>query len=448
MAIGLSFDMRQVPRNHARLCALIEAVRLAPADTHETDSLEWKTNWDLRAPERRFETAKHLLGFGNRSVESARRDFQGCAYFMAGVAPWTLVGVEQHDPATLEDWLGQYIAPGRPRWTPYYVSVNDSRVLVVLVEAPRPGDPICTLQKGYDKARAGRVYVRRNGKTEEASPDDVRALEHRLLQPRLSDAARQDAEMVAEDAFSYGTRLRRTRRPHLNGALGLAATGRAENVKQRIFDPVYHRLIDRYVDSTNVLRRDGHYVESLTEDVTASSYTVASKVTHFAEPDAYIAIRSDGRGAVGVYFSETVVGATIDEVLAWWVTGAWQMALLLQAPLGSFDGYRTMLHLDARGLKDVQRAEPIFVEYGPVPMPDVVAESERDWLKFLGPASMHIPAVRREVLRDAGKVVYENVLRPDAASSSDVRAGEEAWSPLEVRNQLGLWIGRNRGRSA
>jgi hypothetical protein len=48
-----------------------------------------------------------------------------------------------------------------------------------MIEAPRDGDPIFTLQKGFNQISAGRIYVRRHGKTIEASPADVRLLETR-----------------------------------------------------------------------------------------------------------------------------------------------------------------------------------------------------------------------------------------------------------------------------
>lgn len=71
-------------------------------------------------------------------------------------------------------------------------------MLVFTIEAPRAGDPLFVLQKGYDRAPAGRIFVRRHGKTEEAGPTDVRALEAR------GQAARPKVELAVTRADETG----------------------------------------------------------------------------------------------------------------------------------------------------------------------------------------------------------------------------------------------------
>lgn len=61
------------------------------------------------------------------------------------------------------------------------MTLDDHAILVITIEAPREGDPICKLRHGYDSAFEGRIYTRRHGKTEEASAVEVSALEARLL---------------------------------------------------------------------------------------------------------------------------------------------------------------------------------------------------------------------------------------------------------------------------
>jgi hypothetical protein len=185
--------MSMAPRANQEMTALVQAVRDAAEAEAETDSLEWKTDWDLREPKVRFETARHILGFGNRSVRSAGAPFEGCGVLLAGVAPNALVGIEAMDPAELEDGIGKYVASGSPRWSPHYVSVEGKTVLAVIVEAPKAGDPICTLQKGYESVPAGRIFVRRNGQTSEANPNEVRALEG-----RIADAGRVQIDLSVE----------------------------------------------------------------------------------------------------------------------------------------------------------------------------------------------------------------------------------------------------------
>jgi len=182
--VTLNIDTKRALRTGDELRRLAEAVRDAPAGEPETDSVEWKGPWDLTETKTKFQTAKHVLGFGNRTVVAAARVFEGCAYLLAGVEPGSVIGTAVIDPAQLDDYLSKYVLPGQPRWHPSYVEVDGKQVLILTVEAPREGDPICALQKAFDDAKAGRVFVRRGGKTVEAEPAEIRALEARLRSER------------------------------------------------------------------------------------------------------------------------------------------------------------------------------------------------------------------------------------------------------------------------
>lgn len=162
----------------------MEAIRDAPTAEPETDCLEWKSEWDLNETEKCFETAKHILGFGNRSVSAARGYFGGCSYLVLGVEPGNLCGLSPLDPATLNGKLGRYVESGKPRWSPQYIEVDGLSVLVITIEAPRDGDSICTLQKAFGGFGEGRIFNRRHGQTEEAKPAEIRDLERRIRSGR------------------------------------------------------------------------------------------------------------------------------------------------------------------------------------------------------------------------------------------------------------------------
>ena len=187
IGVAISIDTTHALRTHTELTALAEAVFSAPSSEPETDALEWKSAWDLTTTEVRFQTARHLLGFGNRSVVTAHREFEGCAYLLAGVEPSNVVGVKVLDPADIDNALSRFVAPGQPRWSPAYVTLQGRSILIITVESPRPGDAIFTLQRGFGAALPGRIYVRRHGKTEEANPAEVRALEARgaAIRPKV-----------------------------------------------------------------------------------------------------------------------------------------------------------------------------------------------------------------------------------------------------------------------
>ncbi|MCW2952042.1 MAG: hypothetical protein JWQ48_1212 [Conexibacter sp.] len=211
--MALNIDTSRALRTPGELVAIVEAVRDAPASEPETDSLEWKSVWDITDAAVRFESVRHILGFGNRTVFAAEQNFEGCAYLLAGVEPGNLIGAPVVDPADLDDQLSRYILPGQPRWSPTYVTVDNKQILVFTIEAPRAGDPIFVLQRGYDRAPAGRIFIRRHGKTEEPGPADVRALEARgqAVRPRVAlvvtraddTAVLQTAKFTGEDCEQW-----------------------------------------------------------------------------------------------------------------------------------------------------------------------------------------------------------------------------------------------------
>ena len=102
------------------------------------------------------------------------------------------------DAAEVHDRIGRYVAPGEPRWSAQYVRRDGKAVLVVTVESPREGDPIFTLQRTFERWSEGRIFVRRHGKTEEANPADIRALEARAggSRPKVSLVVRRGDEGV------------------------------------------------------------------------------------------------------------------------------------------------------------------------------------------------------------------------------------------------------------
>jgi hypothetical protein len=97
--------------------------------------------------------------------------------------PGDLCGVAIPHPADLENALSSFIAHGHPAWRLHRVNVYAVTVAVIEVPPPRDGDRICCLQHSYDASQAGRIYVRLQGQTSEATPDVVRAREHRMPPP-------------------------------------------------------------------------------------------------------------------------------------------------------------------------------------------------------------------------------------------------------------------------
>lgn len=184
-SVVIDIDPRTEIRNPA-LGRLVEAV--VGADEHdEHDWIEWKSTLDLSTNEGCFPIAKNILGLANRPPDSAAQAFEGLGYIVVGAEPGNLAGVVSVDMAELgqriERWCGG--AEG-PRYSPQYVRVEDKTTLVVVVEAPKPGDPIHTLRKSFERFEDGEIFVRKPGRTERATSADVKALVERA-------AGRQDA---------------------------------------------------------------------------------------------------------------------------------------------------------------------------------------------------------------------------------------------------------------
>ncbi len=127
-------------RTDDELRILVEAIHGSPAGTQEKNWLEWKNGPDLTKAAGKFAVAKAILGFANRSVEQAQLACEGITYMVVGAEPGAAAGVGAVDHADLGQAIKTYVYG--TRWTPFYVPFDGVTVLVIVVEAPRPGDPI------------------------------------------------------------------------------------------------------------------------------------------------------------------------------------------------------------------------------------------------------------------------------------------------------------------
>jgi hypothetical protein len=135
--------------------------------------------------------ARTVLGMANRLVDVAVQEFEGCGYLVLGLHPGRVHGVVRVDSAVVSDKLDRYLGVQPPRysWTP--LTWRRETVVVVAVESPRWGDPIYTLHnaEGKDDAgvayRDGTIFVRRPGKTVQATSAHIAALTARARRSAL-----------------------------------------------------------------------------------------------------------------------------------------------------------------------------------------------------------------------------------------------------------------------
>jgi hypothetical protein len=200
--VALDVDTGVPLRRPAELVRLIRAI-LDADPNDETDWLEWKSRLGLTSAAGRFPIAKGILGLANRIPTRAQANCGGIGYVVIGAEPGSVTGVLAVDPAQLDDGLSPYVGGARgPGWSATYVQVDGSSVLVVMVEAPKAGDPIYTLRKTYDNFRAGTVFTRKNGKTAPADDHDIDALQARL-RARSSAALELDVSIVGDIPLSW-----------------------------------------------------------------------------------------------------------------------------------------------------------------------------------------------------------------------------------------------------
>ncbi|MDE0602013.1 MAG: hypothetical protein OXI56_09520 [bacterium] len=176
--------MERGPLSDERLRVLAREIRAGRMSIEE-DWLEWKRELDLNDQRARFRLSKHILGMANRPPEVAQRNCEGYGYIFIGVEKGSFPGAPQFDPAQLHDWINPYIGATGPAWRPRDLRDGNVVGLVVEVDPPRSGDRIHTLRRGFDNIHRGMIFVRKNGKTHPAEPDDIEILEQRARGTRL-----------------------------------------------------------------------------------------------------------------------------------------------------------------------------------------------------------------------------------------------------------------------
>ena len=202
LRVNTSRALRTAEEQHALVCA----VQAASAED-ESDWIEWKTVLGLGLKADHFTLARHIIAMANRRVEEASRVAEGFGYILVGVEPGNRQGVEPVDPAVLSLGLERYLGWRGPRWTSFYDSIDGPPVLVITVDPPRPGDRIHTLEREFDRYRAGDVYVRKVGRTERADPGDMEYLTSRSQSADMSTLTRLIADHLPSGPSS-GTQRR------------------------------------------------------------------------------------------------------------------------------------------------------------------------------------------------------------------------------------------------
>lgn len=173
-----SYRLLRPYRFPGELVELVEAVTTT-GPNNESTWIEWKSRLDLADKSGEVHVAKHVLGFANRMLTTARAHTGGYAYLIIGAEPGEVHGITSIDPAVLVPRINRYV--GRQvRWRPEYVTVGGKEVLVVVVDPPEHGDPLFPVRTQLDKHDKGRILVRRPGATDVADDAEIDQLVDRV----------------------------------------------------------------------------------------------------------------------------------------------------------------------------------------------------------------------------------------------------------------------------
>lgn len=181
-------DMTRRPGRESWRRELIDAC-MTDGDLHERDYLEVKSQIDLSQKTEVYKIAKFVLGAANRAPQTANRHFGGSAVMVLGVQQGSTPGIAPIEALQLHQYVDPYLGDSGPTWDLEWQRIGEARVLFIFVDPVGPGVGAYPCWKQLDKLNGkgllmatGAVYVRGDGETTTASPQDILALTHRAQQ--------------------------------------------------------------------------------------------------------------------------------------------------------------------------------------------------------------------------------------------------------------------------
>jgi hypothetical protein len=182
--VRLDYEVRHLPGSMRDWDRLVTALSQATDDTVEMSYLELKGALDLATARDSFAVSKAILAFANRAPEAAAPFFDGRAVIVIGVSKGKISGMQRTENhqvlAALRPYLGD--DDHSPRWKIERQRVDDQNdVLIIVVDAPRVGDPFFTLRQDFEKHQAGKIFTRTSTESVQADPKAIRMLSRRLL---------------------------------------------------------------------------------------------------------------------------------------------------------------------------------------------------------------------------------------------------------------------------
>lgn len=171
-----NYDYSRLPSGEREWSEFIAYVSVA-GGLAERHFIELKSDIDPTGKEGAAKVAKYILGTANRDPARASRYFEGRAVMVLGVAKDDICGLERFEAKDFVGAVQQYVGDPGPHWDYHRIPINNERdVVVVTVEAPRPGHPMWPCCREGVGLKDGRIYVRADGETREANSGEIRVL--------------------------------------------------------------------------------------------------------------------------------------------------------------------------------------------------------------------------------------------------------------------------------
>ncbi|WP_260273325.1 hypothetical protein [Propionibacterium freudenreichii] len=179
----VELDMSRVPRGVLAAQQLV-AVVAKQGNLAEGHYLELKSTLDLSTKKDKEKIAKFILGVlgaTNWMPDVAAGAFEGYALMIIDVAKDAITGIPPVEMMELSKVIQQYVGAAGLRWDIIWVPIEGSRnqVLMILVDPPKAGQGPFPCRASGESLTNGRIYVRADGATREATADEVDLLVQR-----------------------------------------------------------------------------------------------------------------------------------------------------------------------------------------------------------------------------------------------------------------------------
>ena len=173
-----SIGSERLPRGSRGWRTFVDALTRVD-DTAETHWLEMKSELDLSRTGS-AKIAKFILGAANRQPDVAARALEGYALMVLGVMTGAAPGISPVEDMELEKRIQPYLGADGPGWEATRVTVEGGRdVLIIIVDPPKPGDPIFVCRKDGEGVADGDVFIRARGETRRAKSGEMDLLRTR-----------------------------------------------------------------------------------------------------------------------------------------------------------------------------------------------------------------------------------------------------------------------------